>query len=357
MGFKNSVYTVTAEEDCPLYNVDEEFEILDSALTVESEKPACLILVKAITESLDAPKTVQRITQRGIQRDKIECGGCTGKLWFELKQEKAFSTLQMNMLKIADKRAKMQHAEEFFIQLRKMKQFELLEDRDLRDLTSMLKRKEFGPDKILITEGVKGTRLYVILSGSVAIIKGDNEVLLEMGTGEIFGEMSLLSGEPATTSVHTRTDAIFATLNGKDLKFILNKYPVLQIFFYRLLVNRAQVNLLRAGKISSGMSGELVDINSVELFQLINAGGKSGKVDLVFSDGRAALLFNEGEIVYASYEELEGKEAVFALLAKSKGSFTYTTGLLKKDRKFEPLGGFMGLVMEGLRRIDEVDDE
>ncbi|MCI5147167.1 MAG: DUF4388 domain-containing protein, partial [Candidatus Electrothrix sp. AR3] len=194
---------------------------------------------------------------------------------------------------------------------------------------------------------------YIILSGKVAIIKGDKEVVAEIGRGEIFGEMSLLSGEPASSSVHSQTVVKFGTINGKDLKFILNRYPVLQIFFYRLLVNRAQMNMVKSGKISSGMSGELVYINPVELFQLINSGGKSGKVDLIFPDGHAIVLFKEGEIIHAYFGDLEGKEALFALLSQKKGSFTYNTQLAGKYEKLPVIGGFMGLLMEGLQRLDE----
>ena len=185
----------------------------------------------------------------------------------------------------------------------------------------------------------------------------DPEIIAEIGRGEIFGEMSLLSGEPASSSVQSRTVVKFGTINGKDLKFILNRYPGLQIFFYRLLVNRAQMNMARAGKISSGMSGELIYINPVELFQLINSGGKSGKVDLIFHDGHATILFKEGEIIHASFGDLRGKEALFALLSKKKGSFNYNTELAKKYEELPVLGGFMGLLMEGLQRIDEISEE
>ncbi len=101
------------------------------------------------------------------------------------------------------------------------------------------------------------------------------------------------------------------------------------------------------------MSGELIYINPVELFQLINSGGKSGKVDLIFHDGHATILFKEGEIIHASFGDLQGKEALFALLSKKKGSFTYNTELAKKYQDLPVLGGFMGLLMEGLQRIDE----
>ncbi|MCI5189099.1 MAG: Crp/Fnr family transcriptional regulator, partial [Candidatus Electrothrix sp. AS4_5] len=38
---------------------------------------------------------------------------------------------------------------------------------------------------------------------------------------------------------------------------------------------------------------------------------------------------------------------------KQRGSFIYTKGLSAKEKELPVLGGFMGLIMEGLRRIDE----
>ncbi len=359
MEYRNAVFVVTSEDSCPIYNVGEELQIQDSAISVDYEKPVCLILVQELHRALAKSKKPgeQRFSQMAMQRTTFKCPGCTGSMRFEYKKERGFSTLQMNLLRIADKKARKRHVEALFKHLRTMQVFELLEDHDLLDLISMLKLKQFDPNKVIISEGARGTHLYIILSGKVAIIKGDNEVIAEIGRGEIFGEMSLLSGEPASSSVHSRTVVKFGTINGKDLKFILNRYPVLQIFFYRLLVNRAQMNMARSGKISSGMSGELIYINPVELFQLINSGGKSGKVDLIFSDGHAIILFKEGEIIHAYYGDLQGKEALFALLSRKKGSFTYNTELDKKYEELPILGGFMGLLMEGLQRIDEESEQ
>jgi hypothetical protein len=357
MEYRNAVFVVTTEDACPIYNVGEELQVQDAAVSVDYEKPVCMLLVQELLKVVSKRPGDQRMTQMAMQRNSFKCPGCTGSIRFEYKKEKGFSTLQMNLLRIADKKARKHHVEALFKHLRTMDVFELLEDHDLLDLISMLKLKQFDPNKVIINEGSRGTHLYIILSGKVAIIKGDikgeNQIIAEIGRGEIFGEMSLLSGEPASSSVHSRTVVKFGTINGKDLKFILNRYPVLQIFFYRLLVNRAQMNMARSGKISSGMSGELVYINPVELFQLINSGGKSGKVDLIFPDGNAVILFNEGEIVYASYAGLQGKEALFAVLGRKKGSFNYNTQLAAKYRNLPALGGFMGLLMEGLQHLDE----
>ena len=358
MEYRDAVFIVTEEESCPIYNVGEEFEIRDGILTVESEKPVCLLMVNELLRSVTGAKSLERrFTQQGMQRTNLECGGCTGLIRLEFKKEKAFSTLQMNLLKVAEQRAKMQYVEQFFDLLRGMDLFEPLDDIDLRDLALMLKVKKYGSHKILVEEGEPGTHLFIIFSGTVIVTKDDQEVIAEMGPGEIFGEMSLLSGEKAYPSVHSKTAVKVATLNTKDFKHVLKKFPILQIFFYRVLVNRAQENSMRSGKISSGMSGDLLDINSVELFQMINSGGKSGKVEFVFPDGSATILFHEGEIVFCQYGKIDGKEAIFSILAKQQGSFTYSASLSAADRELPVLGGFMGLVMEGLRRIDEENEE
>ncbi|XCN72748.1 MAG: DUF4388 domain-containing protein [Candidatus Electrothrix aestuarii] len=354
MEYRNAVFVVTEEHACPIYNVGEEFIVHDSTLTIEHNKEVCLLLVQELLKALTGARPLQpHFTQTKMVRTKFECGGCTGLIRFEYKKENAYSTLQMNLLEVAKKRAKKQLIEEFFGLLREMELFEPLDDFDLQDLALLMKLQKYPANKVIIEAGELGTHFYVVLAGTVVVVREDNKVIAEIGPGNIFGEMSLLSGELTYPSVYSKTAVQLAALKAKDFKHVLSRYPILQIFFYRVLVDRAQENTMRAGKISSGMSGELSDINSVELFQLINSGGKTGKVQLVFEENQALILFNEGEIVYCKYGDQEGKEAVFSLLAKQKGTFTYTKGLAAEEKKLPVLGGFMGLIMEGLRRIDE----
>ena len=56
----------------------------------------------------------------------------------------------------------------------------------------------------LIREGEPGRGLYVVLHGSVDVSKRDGEdkvLLATLGAGDVFGEMSLLQGAPATATV------------------------------------------------------------------------------------------------------------------------------------------------------------
>ena len=353
MEIRNAIFIVTEEHSCPIYNVGEEFLVEDSALSITSAKPACLKMVQVLLRVNPDDQVLERFTQQGIQRAKFECAGCTGLIRFEYKKEKQYATLQMKLLDAAEKRARMRYAEEFFTLLRDMDISESLSDTDLRDFTDMLKMQKYAAHKMVITQGERGAYLYIILSGRVAVVRDGTEVISELGRGEIFGEMSLLSGEPIVTSVQTLADTKLAVLSLKDFKHILTRYPILQVFFYRLLVNRVQTNTLRSGSISSGMTGDLAEINAVELFQLINSSGKTGKVDLLFANSHAAVLFHEGEIVSVAYGDKEGKDALFDLLALRSGTFTYTSGLSDEAKDLPVIGGFMGLIMEGLQRVDE----
>ena len=351
---RNVVFVVTEEHSCPLYQVGDEFIIRDSTISAGRNKELCVWLVQELLTAMrDSNLLKRRFTQPGARQIKFECGGCTGLVRFEYKKETSYSTLQMNLLEASEKRAKNQLVGKFFDILRGMELFEPLDDFDLQDLALLMKLEKYPANNILLESGTVGTHFYVVLSGELNVVRDDKSVIAELGPGDIFGEMSLLSGELTYSSVHSKTPVELASLKAIEFKRILSLYPVLQVFFYRILVDRVQKNAILAGNITSGMNGELSDINAVELFQLINSGGKTGRIDLIFDECRGRVLFNAGEIVYCKCGGYEGKDAVFYILAKQDGQFAYAKGLSGEEKKLPVLGGFMGLIMEGLRRIDE----
>lgn len=356
MEFKEAIFTVTEECSCPVYNIGDELKVEGITLSVPEAKPTCLKLVQNIIKITSGQATYQKFTPQGMQKSKFDCSGCDGLISFEFKKEKGFATLHMKLLAVAEQRERMKHMDRFFDVLRQLEFFESLDDDGLRDLSAMLQLEEYGDNKVILSKGDPGTHLYIILEGMVGVIADDGRTLSRIGAGEIFGEMSLLSGEPVTTTIHTRAKTKLASLSSKDFKHTLNKFPVLQVFFYKMLVERAQVNTLRAGNISSGMSGELSEIDMIDLFQLINSSHKTGQVEFDLDNGKAFVLFNEGELIQARYNTFVGKEAFFNMLTRRSGKFTYTSGISTEAKRLNIIDGFMGLIMEGLRRIDEKND-
>lgn len=76
-------------------------------------------------------------------------------------------------------------------------------------LDEVLDERHCQPGEIIIREGAAGEAMYIIRSGSVAVIKGDPEsaaILGFRGPGEVIGEMALIDDRPNSASVVALTD-------------------------------------------------------------------------------------------------------------------------------------------------------
>ncbi len=356
----NAIFIVTAENSCPYYDVGDELKVESSSLSISSFKPVCLYLSEKIQTIVAAPDSGSRFPQLGSRKlmskgqdTQFDCGGCSGLIDFKYKQEKDYATLQMKLLKDSEEMRKRQHLEKYYHQMRQLEIFSSLEDDALKDLITFFEFKTILPQKVLVEKDAPGTHLYIIISGDVDVMGDSHQKLLSMHSGEIFGEVSLLSGDPHTNSIHTATAAQVALLSIKNFRQIIKKHPPLQLFLFKLLIDRVQAMALRSGNISSGMTGDLKEVPAVDLMQLINSSQKTGTVELVCEKGKAKVYFNEGEIIHAHCGNLEPKEAVFAILGFKRGQFTYNSGLSAELKQKPPIGGFIGMIMEGAQRIDE----
>lgn len=241
--------------------------------------------------------------------------------------------------------------------LRGIELFDGLEVGILKHLALLMQLKQCRENKLLVEEGVPGTHFYVLLEGQAAVEDKNGEIFANLKRGDVFGETSLLTGKPAYPSVRSLTSVTLLVLTSQNFRQLTSTYPHLYRFFLNIAMDRIRKNdnrfFIRSDQIDSGISGELACISPLDLFQLIHAGSKSGKVELTLFEGHACVLFNEGEIVHAACGQLQGKKALFALLAKEEGSFKYTEQLSEEYKKKQILGGFMGLMMEGLQQFDE----
>lgn len=354
--FRDAIFIIVDEESCPLYSVGEEIKVENYGVSLSSYKPGCLYLTQQVASIVASKDSFGGISRLASQKTRFDCGGCEGMIHFEYKKDRDFTTLQMKLLEEAEQKRRRLHLEKYFGVLRKIKLFDPLEDDALADLTVLLEFKAIPFGKVVVKKGSPGTNFFIILQGKVEIKADDGSKLAELGDGEMFGEMSLLSAEPFQHSIFSVNTTRLAILSVKNFKEILKKFPVLQMFIFKLLVDRAQAITLRSGNIASGMTGELSEIAPVDLFQLINSSQKTGTVDLTLDKGRGMVFFKDGEVVYARYLNFRNKEAVYVLLGLKKGHFAYTKGIPDVLDKVPPIGGFMGIMMEGLQRLDESAD-
>ena len=90
-------------------------------------------------------------------------------------------------------------------ELRRIWLFEGLTEDQLNSLSPFTYRKNFGPGELIVEEGHTGNGLYLIVSGNVEAVKGlgtdQQQIVNNLGAGEVFGEMALLGEWPRTATV------------------------------------------------------------------------------------------------------------------------------------------------------------
>jgi CRP-like cAMP-binding protein len=79
----------------------------------------------------------------------------------------------------------------------------------------------FGKDEAIIEENTMGTAFFVLVHGSVRVVKESqpDTVLATLKPGSVFGEMAFLSKTERTTSVRANDDAVVIKLT----EYTLNK--------------------------------------------------------------------------------------------------------------------------------------
>ncbi len=89
--------------------------------------------------------------------------------------------------------------------------FKGMDKKLLRKLLVDLSEKKYTAGDIIFHEGENGKAAYVVLEGSVKIIKksnSDNKTLYVLGPGSFFGELSLISHTPRFASAVAENDAL-----------------------------------------------------------------------------------------------------------------------------------------------------
>ncbi len=234
--------------------------------------------------------------------------------------------------------------------------FEGLDKDDLKELVSYLRIDKFARGDFVLRKGDPGRNLFLIVSGVVDVLSDDGMQIATMLKGDVFGEMSLLSGDPVGATIKVIESAVVLQISGDNFKKVLDKFPFLQMSVSRLLVRRmAEINLTRTEEFASGLAGKLSEMPPSDLFQTFNINQKTGVLSLKLPQGSAYLSFRKGRLVNVRYRNMRGEDAFFELLKLREGRFKFTPGLPPEDMRAPEVGDFMYLLIEGLRRIDEDD--
>lgn len=134
--------------------------------------------------------------------------------------------------------------------LRRVEIFRTLSEEERDAVASRMEVRRYRAGEALFKEGDPSDGLYVVHSGEVGIfteVGGHGRILARLGPGECFGEMSLLTGEPRSTSVYATLDSELLFLKDAAFEALLRRYPTVALAIGRTL----SLRLRKANRASS----------------------------------------------------------------------------------------------------------
>jgi DNA-binding response OmpR family regulator len=99
-------------------------------------------------------------------------------------------------------------------------------------------------------------------------------------------------------------------------------------------------------------AGSLADMGLVDLVQTFEIGQKSGVVHLKLPERQATVWFRDGKLIDAELDRLKGEAAFYRLLTFNEGKFSIEFSTVDRSDRI-PLTSSQGLLLEGMRRLDE----
>jgi CRP-like cAMP-binding protein len=139
----------------------------------------------------------------------------------------------------------------------------------LKSLLSTMELREYGAGEHLIRQGDPGEHLLLILTGTAfarihhAPAKG--QPVGEFGPGDVVGEISLLTSEPRTADVISRTPVRALLLSTADFHAVARKHPEVRMVLTNVVADRL-------GRFTyDGLGGK--DIHGYRIVRGIGRGG------------------------------------------------------------------------------------
>ena len=108
---------------------------------------------------------------------------------------------------------------------------------EVQAIIPLLKPLSVESGTTLCQEGAPGDAMFIILGGEADIYKGP-QLMAQLGPGEMFGEMALLTGEERSASVIARTPMKLYELDKSDFDAMLTRSPHLASGLSRILARR-----------------------------------------------------------------------------------------------------------------------
>ena len=127
--------------------------------------------------------------------------------------------------------------------LRLIPAFQQFDNKKLENLLRLCKLRIYDSGELILQEGEEERVMYVLLSGCAQIAKSGKIIATLRRTGDIFGEMGLVDGEPRSATARAQGETTCLTIDAIHLENLPeNDFKAsIYLMFAQILAHRLRI--------------------------------------------------------------------------------------------------------------------
>ncbi|NLI78144.1 MAG: mechanosensitive ion channel [Candidatus Riflebacteria bacterium] len=169
----------------------------------------------------------------------------TSRIWYRLKRDGItipFPIREVNLHPEKDQKSEMIDR-----RLALLSEVDFLRELDRPHrvfLATRLKEFWYEAGETIVQKGSAGTDFFLIDRGRVSVFLDDEATspVAELGSGQFFGEMSLLTGEPRSATIRAEAETLLVVLSQEVMSHLLREQPDLANLLSSVLADRNAKN-------------------------------------------------------------------------------------------------------------------
>jgi CRP-like cAMP-binding protein len=224
------------------------------------------------------------------------------------------------------------------------------------DLLRKASRSRHLPGTVLLKPDDVPEALHLVTRGEVEILEGPAGIRSRVsGEGDPYGELALMTGRAVGETVRARSEVEVASVSKTELSEVLRLHPRMADYLSSLLSRHSKAMTARATTLShADFKGTLDTTPFADLIQLLGSTRKTGVLGFRRDSLSGAVYLEDGEVVHAWTDTLQGEDAFFELATWRLARFAFRSIRRQEPRTLKR--STMILLVEAMRRQEERPD-